>query len=620
MREQYLVNRFYKSFNEDDDSMTIENHLNLGWKEYLKNLESNDIEHSEMNTIIENIKKILNQYEIIFNGTQDALFLVQMLDDGSFKYIKNNNAYLENFKMKREDMINKTPFEIFGDDLGKRFSKHYKDCILNKTVMVFEEEIKLPTGRKVLLIKLTPILYEEDGKFVVGSSIDITDRKELEMKLDRMANYDKLTNIPNRRLFFKEINRVLEKSKIKENNFAVLFIDLDSFKEVNDTHGHEAGDRVLVETTKRIEECIKENDVLARLGGDEFALIIEDLDDEDEAIKITNKIQERVREKIEYDNKYNCKIDSSIGITVYPIDGNDVQTLMKNADIAMYRVKKKGKGSFKFFSDLDAYKFNKKDGHVHTSYCPHGTDDEMESYIIEGIECELNEISFTEHLPFPRDFEDPSPLKDSAMEHSDLKLYLDEGQGLKLKYSNKIQVNIGVEVDYIEGYEKQIKDGLNQCGPFLDDGILSVHIIKGSGENYYCIDFSSEEFQKIIDDLGSLEAVYNKYYDTLILALNSDLGEYKPKRIGHLNLIRKFNKKFPYDYKKFLHKIEKIMDLVKENGYELDFNVAGLRKEDCGEFYIDKELFKLAKNKGINMVLGSDSHSSKYIKTIKEFL
>lgn len=620
MKEQYLVNRFYKSFNEDDDNMTIENHLNLGWKEYLENLESNAPEHSKMNTVIGHIKKILNQYEIVFNGTQDALFLVQMLEDGSFKYIKNNDAYLENFKMKREDMINKTPWEVFGKDLGKRFSKHYRDCILNKNVMVFEEELELPIGRKVLLTKLTPILDEEDGKFVVGSRIDITDRKEMEMKLDRMANYDKLTDIPNRRLFFKEINRVLEKSKIKENNFAVLFIDLDSFKEVNDTHGHEAGDRVLVETTRRIEECIREKDILARLGGDEFALIIEDLSDEEEVIKIINKIQDRVREKIECDNKCNCKIDSSIGITVYPKDGDDVETLMKNADIAMYRVKNKGKGSFNFFSDLDAYKFNKKDGHVHTSYCPHGTDDEMESYIIEGIGCGLNEISFTEHLPLPRDFEDPSPLKDSAMEHSDLQLYLDEAQGLKLKYSNKIQVNIGVEVDYIEGYEKQIKDGLNQCGPFLDDGILSVHMIKGSGEKYYCIDFSNEEFQKIIDDLGSLEAVYNKYYDTLILALNSDLGEYKPKRIGHLNLVRKFNKKFPYDYKKFLHKIERIMDLIKENGYELDFNVAGLRKEDCGEFYIDKELFKLAKNKGIKMVLGSDSHSSKYIKTIKEFL
>lgn len=615
MKKEYLYKSLEHNENYRDDSLNIE------WKEYLEDLENkSSMNNIKMKNSIKYIKKILNQYEIIFNGTQDALFLVQMLEDGNFLYIKNNDSYLEKFNLKREDIINKTPFDVFGDELGKRVSDHYRECILSEKVIIFEEELDLPIGRKVLLTKLTPIIDEEYGKFVVGSRSDITDIKEMELKLNQMANYDKLTRIPNRRMFFKEFNRVLEKAKMKNKNFAVLFMDLDSFKEVNDTYGHEAGDKVLVSITKRIESCIRESDILARLGGDEFAIILDNIRNKEDIERIINRIQSEIKKDIKLFNGCSCNVDSSIGVALYPVDGNNMKILMKNADVAMYKVKNNTKGGYKFFSNIDEYKFKSKDGHVHTSYCPHGTDDEMESYIIEGIKLGLSEISFTEHLPLPRNFDDPSPLKDSAMDFNDLQPYLDECEELKLKYSSKIKVNIGVEVDYIEGYEEEIKKVLDDYGSFLDDGVLSVHMIKGRKDKYYCIDFSAEEFQKIIDDLGSLEEVYNKYYDTLILALNKDLGEYKPKRIGHLNLIRKFNKKFPYDYNKFLPKIENILDIIKEKGYELDFNIAGLRKEECGELYVEKEILKLAMDKKIPMILGSDSHSSKYIKTLKDFL
>lgn len=263
--------------------------------------------------------------------------------------------------------------------------------------------------------------------------------------------------------------------------------------------------------------------------------------------------------------------------------------------------------------------FKRKDGHIHTQYCLHGSKDNMEDYVEEAIKYALDEMSFTEHLPLPKNFEDPSPLKDSAMEIEKIEEYLKEGQLLQEKYKDKIKINIGVEVDYIEGYEKGIKELLNKYGDFFSDGILSVHMIKGN-KGYYCIDFSIEEFQKIIEDLGSLDEVYNKYYDTIIMALESDLGPYKPKRIGHLNLVRKFNKEFPYNYEKHLSKIEKILNIIKEKGYELDFNIAGLRKEECGELYVEGKVSDMAIEKEISMVLGSDSHSAKYIKTLKEFL
>lgn len=599
-----------------------EERLDFKWQDNLNEIVTKCIDcekNKELIYLIKNIKKLLNQYEIVFNGTQDVLFLVQILDDETFKYIKINNAYLDLFNLNKEDVIDKSPKEIFGKEVGERVLNYYKDCIEAEKVYVFEDELKINHVNKYLLTKLTPILEEEYGRFIVGSIIDTTERKEMEKKLDRMANYDKLTNIPNRRLFFKSFKEILKKSKKENRNFAVLFLDLDSFKSINDKYGHEAGDVVLVCTAKRIVECLRKKDLFSRLGGDEFAIILNDIHSEEEIIKIVEHIQNFIREDIILGEK-NCNVDSSIGITIYPNDGEKIEILIRNADIAMYNVKNKQKSGYKFFSNIDLCDFKSKDGHVHTHYCPHGSDDPMEEYIKEGIKCGLSEISFTEHLPLPKNFKDPSPINDSAMEFEKLILYINEGKSLKLKYLDEIRVNVGVEVDYIEGYEEEIRGLLNQYGSLLDDSILSVHMIKGKKDKYYCIDFSIEEFQKIIDDLGSLEEVYNKYYDTLIMALNSDLGEYKPKRIGHFNLVRKFNKKFPYDYKKFIPKISDILDLVKEKGYELDFNVAGLIKDDCEELYIEGKVFELAIEKGIPMVLGSDSHSAKYIKTLKEFL
>ncbi|MGO0806925.1 histidinol-phosphatase HisJ, partial [Clostridioides difficile] len=128
----------------------------------------------------------------------------------------------------------------------------------------------------------------------------------------------------------------------------------------------------------------------------------------------------------------------------------------------------------------------------------------------------VNEGYYTlipEHLPLPENFIDPSPLKDSAMKLEEMESYLKEGHELQEKYKDKIKVNIGVEVDYIEGYEIETELLLNKYGKYLNDGILSVHMIKGN-KRYYCIDFSEKEFKKIINDLGSLEELYNKYYDT----------------------------------------------------------------------------------------------------------
>ena len=165
-----------------------------------------------------------------------------------------------------------------------------------------------------------------------------------------------------------------------------------------------------------------------------------------------------------------------------------------------------------------------KDGHIHTPYCPHGTDDKFEQYVEKAIKVGLDEISFTEHFPLPKGFTDPAPDNDSSIKLEQLKNYINDVNKLKDRYKDKIKINVGAEVDYVEGFEKEIKSLLDEYGKYLEDGILSVHMIKIENE-YYCMDFSSEEFEKIVNLLGSIESVYNLYYDTLIKAVNADLGE-----------------------------------------------------------------------------------------------
>lgn len=252
-----------------------------------------------------------------------------------------------------------------------------------------------------------------------------------------------------------------------------------------------------------------------------------------------------------------------------------------------------------------------KDGHVHSHYCLHGTDDNFQMYIDKAIKSGLDEISFTEHFPLPKGFEDPTPKKDSSMDINSLERYIQELKIIKTFYAGVIKINIGVEVDYIEGFEDEIKEFLDEYGKEFEDSILSVHMVKYDSK-YYCIDYDRDSFKELVNLLGGVDKVYDLYYDTVIKAIKSDLGKYKPKRIGHINLVRKYNKIFPYDYK-HNKKLEEIVKLIKEKGYEVDYNISGLYKEDCGEAYISGYLEELIKKYDVPVVYGSDSHNSNSI-------
>lgn len=250
----------------------------------------------------------------------------------------------------------------------------------------------------------------------------------------------------------------------------------------------------------------------------------------------------------------------------------------------------------------------KRDAHIHSPFCPHGTSDPFRAYIHKAIDNGFQDISFTEHAPLPEGFLDPTPAQDSGMKSHELPHYFAALEQLKKEFSGNLRIRSGLEVDFIPGFEQQTARLLDEVGPQLDDAILSVHFLPHK-DQWICADFSAEVFMKLVQDLGSVQAVYDLYYDTVEASIKADLGPYKPKRIGHATLIHKFQ----HDHGETIDddaRIREILQLVKEHGYELDVNSAGLSKPGCLEFYPPLPYIDYARRLGIPLVFGSDAHNA----------
>lgn len=182
-----------------------------------------------------------------------------------------------------------------------------------------------------------------------GIGRDITDRKTSEERIQYLATHDSLTSLPNRFMFSEILDLAIETARRNGRKLAVLFIDLDRFKNINDTLGHEAGDLLLAEMAGRFRQCLRASDVVGRLGGDEFVILIQDLESPDQAARVARKIlSAAVKPVLVYGQE--CRVTASIGICLYPDDADNENTIMKNADIAMYRAKEEGKNNYQFYS------------------------------------------------------------------------------------------------------------------------------------------------------------------------------------------------------------------------------------------------------------------------------
>jgi diguanylate cyclase (GGDEF)-like protein/PAS domain S-box-containing protein len=192
-----------------------------------------------------------------------------------------------------------------------------------------------------------------------GVGKDITERKLDEERIQFLANHDALTALPNRAMFTEVLNLAIENARRYRRHFAVLFIDLDRFKIINDTLGHEAGDKLLQEMAKRVTCTVRASDVVARLGGDEFVVLVQEVSEPKQVATVARKILASLVQPLTM-NQQEVRMTASIGICMYPADAQDEQALMKNADIAMYRAKEDGKNNYKFYSEeINVHTFEK---------------------------------------------------------------------------------------------------------------------------------------------------------------------------------------------------------------------------------------------------------------------
>jgi diguanylate cyclase (GGDEF)-like protein/PAS domain S-box-containing protein len=197
-------------------------------------------------------------------------------------------------------------------------------------------------------LSMTPV-KDEAGyiRAIIAIVQDINERKLLEDKLESMAHYDALTGLPNRALFFDRLSQAIAQTRRSQGQFALMFVDLDGFKAVNDTFGHDTGDALLKAVAEHLLECVRESDTVARMGGDEFTIILRAIRGAQDASSVAEKILTTLAAPYHLLG-HECRIGASLGIVLYPQHGNNAEELLNQADHAMYAVKKAGKNAYRF--------------------------------------------------------------------------------------------------------------------------------------------------------------------------------------------------------------------------------------------------------------------------------
>ncbi|HSI28885.1 MAG: EAL domain-containing protein [Methylophilus sp.] len=199
-------------------------------------------------------------------------------------------------------------------------------------------------------VELTIIEIERSGERYYSAFLrDITRRKEFEARIRFLADYDALTGLPNRNLLNERVTVEIEQAWANDSQFALMFLDLDHFKDVNDSLGHRYGDSLLIELTKRFQNLVRPEDTICRLGGDEFVFLLAGAG-HDVAKEVVERLLKAIEEPLMID-QYQLSITASVGIAIYPDDGLDIESLQRNADVAMYRTKKESRNGYRFFSN-----------------------------------------------------------------------------------------------------------------------------------------------------------------------------------------------------------------------------------------------------------------------------
>ncbi|MBF0621156.1 MAG: EAL domain-containing protein [Magnetococcales bacterium] len=284
----------------------------------------------------------------VFENASEAI----LITDANTTIIEVNNAYLQITGYEREEIIGANPRILKSGQHEKAFYQKLWSHVEKFDEWTGEIWDRRKNGQAFPSRLTINAVRDNDDNLTnyVGIFSDISEIKAGEQRLEKLAYYDPLTHLPNRLLFKERLVHEINKADRSKIRLAVMFIDLDRFKNVNDTLGHAAGDKLLIIVGKRILSCLRRSDTVARLGGDEFTVILNGIDREEDIAHIAESIINALQRPAILSGQ-EVFIGASIGIGLFPTDGEDFDTLTKNADIAMYQSKKAGRGVFRFFKE-----------------------------------------------------------------------------------------------------------------------------------------------------------------------------------------------------------------------------------------------------------------------------
>lgn len=296
---------------------------------------------------LEKVIKELNISEQAISGATEGICIT----DISGNILKVNNSFCQLSGYEKEELLGKNPRILKSGKQDAQFYLEMWESIIKTGSWRGEIWDRKKNGEiypKWLAID-TIVCKSDDTTYYLGISTDITKLKNTEEKVNQLAYYDDLTKLPNRRFFYEILERVVVRTKKHNKLAALLLLDLDRFKMINDTLGHSAGDIVLKITANRLKKSLKKSDTIARVGGDEFAIILEDVENTQQIIIICQRIIEAISKNIEINNT-SVLAGGSIGIVVIPVDDTEVEGLFMKSDAAMFHAKELGKGQFSFYS------------------------------------------------------------------------------------------------------------------------------------------------------------------------------------------------------------------------------------------------------------------------------
>jgi diguanylate cyclase (GGDEF)-like protein/PAS domain S-box-containing protein len=304
---------------------------------------------TEKKAIEEALRQSEERYRTVLEDIEDGYYEVDIA--GNFTFF--NDSICQIWGYSKEELMGMNNRQYTDEENAKKLFQAFNEVYsTGKPAKGFDWQIIRKDGTGRFIEASVSLLKDSSGKQIGfrGITRDVTERKRAEERIQYMATHDSLTGMPNRLMFSQLLNHAIHSAKRYNRQLAVLFLDLDRFKAINDTLGHDAGDLLLQEIATRLKQTLRAVDVAARLGGDEFVILIEELSDLSQVETVTGKILSAVIKPMTLIGE-ECRVTASIGVSVFPKDAQDEQSLMKNADMAMYLAKEEGKNNFQFYSE-----------------------------------------------------------------------------------------------------------------------------------------------------------------------------------------------------------------------------------------------------------------------------